>query len=69
MNSAHIQVICGFCISKTRLELDLGVSCQPALWIIPQGSLLATAGKVTLDSADNNILEVQHMQNKQLKEV
>lgn len=41
----------------------------PVLWIIPQGSPVTTAGKETLDSADNSVLEVEHVQNKQLKVV
>lgn len=39
----------------------------PVLRIIPQGSLLTTAGKVTLDSADNNVLEVEHMPTNSLR--
>lgn len=41
----------------------------PVLWIIPQGSPVTTAGKETLDSADNSVSEVEHVQNKQLKVV
>lgn len=41
----------------------------PVLWIIPQGSPVTTAGKETLGSADNSVLEVEHVQNKQLKVV
>lgn len=41
----------------------------PVLWIIPQGSPVTTAGKETLDTADNSVLEVEHVQNKQLKVV